>query len=231
MVSWKKTFLVLVVGRAVAMAGNITWRANPLREGQGAGDMLRPASPEMIDNKFKMPGNMTDKQAKEWVKKMEHELFEKPLSRDEYIQRNWMWLRCRSHHSPKFDVGGTWPGHMGENVEKLVKQKCNVLKFRFKYVNGLDWGDAVMDMFPLARCTLRETVWILKDIAKRYEAKYHRNLYLWDCPYFEEERYYGTERDGLAWPGPMMVPNQPLEKPENRPGSWPNGNPRNGLLG
>lgn len=150
-----------------------------------------------------VPANMTEEESKAWLKQVEHELFEKPITRDEYERRNWMWVRCRTHHEAMFDMGGTWFGHAGQPLKQLLGRECPFIGWRFKYVNGLGWGDAMAQFHGWGDdCRLRDILVLMRNFALRSSAASKRDFYMWDCPGFEDDAHYGTEREGKVWPGP-----------------------------
>lgn len=177
-----------------------------------------------------VPPNMTTTEAAAWLKAAEYQLFEKPISRNEYDRRNWMWVRCRCHHEAKFDLGGIWFGHRGEALRKTIKRECPLTTWKFKYVNGLGWGDAMVSFHWWGDdCRLRDVVNLMRNLALRGGRKYRRDFYMWDCPTFEDDKHYGTERAGMIWPGHNQAPDGPvrggktqgnLNQPFERPQGW-----------
>lgn len=188
-----------------------------------------------------VPPNMTAAEAAAWVKAAEYQLFEKPITRNEYDRRNWMWVRCRCHHEAHFDMGGTWFGHRGEALRKILKRQCPLTSWKFKYVNGLGWGDAMVNFHWWGDdCRLRDVVNIMRNLALRGGRKARRDFYMWDCPTFEDDAHYGTEREGMIWPGYNQASDGPvkgtkvqgsLNQPFERPQGWGVGNGKEDVRG
>lgn len=130
------------------------------------------------------------------LRKQTADLFQRPLSREEYYERNWMWLRCRTETHNEFDAGGSWFGEDAEDFHNKVRPlDCGPINWHFKYVNGQGWGDAMFGFdWSIPNCVLPFTVQILRDIAKVATDRYQRELYIWDCPGAHDDPHWGTER-------------------------------------
>lgn len=126
------------------------------------------------------------------------QLFSRPLEKSEYKVRDWRWLRCRTFTSTRFDIGGTWSGEDGNEWFQLLKDHCDVINFSHMYINREDWGDAMVrfDLPDLGIhiCDQKDAVRLAVEAAKRSADGLARQLYIWDCPGFEDDPNWSTER-------------------------------------
>lgn len=123
----------------------------------------------------------------------------KPLykNRKEYLERNYNWLRCRTQHTPFFDVGGGWVDDGGKRVfEGLAKwlPQCLPINNKVTYYNGQDWGDGALKFdcfFPFNN--LRTIVKALEKTGNDYAVDHRRKLYIFNCAGFNEYPASGLE--------------------------------------
>lgn len=147
------------------------------------------------------PLHYNEAEAQAWLKNKAYNLFEKRLSRVEYYQRNWQWIRCRTLLGFRFDMGGSWFGRDAEPLYNELLKYCPIDKWRFKYTNHLGWGDASISFVsPTSGCRPEHIVEGMYQLAKYARDKYKREFYIWDCPGFESYEFWGSERDGLSFP-------------------------------
>ncbi|GAO15037.1 uncharacterized protein UV8b_00439 [Ustilaginoidea virens] len=124
-------------------------------------------------------------------------LFGKPLTRDEYYERNWLWLRCRTSINPTFDAGGSWVGEWGVSVyEGLQNRGCGFLNWHFKYVNQRDWGDVMFGFDSNDECEAKGLKGVstkLLDMARETARKLDREFHVWNCEHLDGIYAVGTE--------------------------------------
>ncbi|EQK99160.1 hypothetical protein G6O67_005721 [Ophiocordyceps sinensis] len=123
------------------------------------------------------------------------ELWTRPLTREEYYRRNFMWVRCRSMQAKWFDMGGAWFDRGDEALKKLLGRE--LVDWQFKYVRG-NWGDATLFFSQFREVALEHTVAKMIKLAEKASSEYRRNFYVIDCPGQEEYAYYATERKGVV---------------------------------
>ncbi|KAH7163565.1 hypothetical protein B0J13DRAFT_518793 [Dactylonectria estremocensis] len=126
--------------------------------------------------------------------------FGRPLTRIEYHKRNWMWLRCRTWQSLRFDVGGSWVDDHGRMwMEELESQKCGLIGWTFEYANRQDWGDAYtqFDWFA-AGCDQVMAVRAAQRAALKIGSKTSRELYIYNCLGFEDKPWSFAELDRMT---------------------------------
>lgn len=141
------------------------------------------------------------------------QLFSRQLTKDEYYQRNFMWMRCRGTRSPFFDLGGSWFGHNGEDLKRMIDGPMPIRVWQFKYVNAVrpgisndGWGDAELFVNPWYPVKLDEAVSVIREFGRKEAAKYRRSFYIIDCPGFEMDPSWATERSTIDFPNPARVP-------------------------
>ncbi|KFA62762.1 hypothetical protein S40285_05037 [Stachybotrys chlorohalonatus IBT 40285] len=118
-----------------------------------------------------------------------------PLNRSEYYARNWMWIRCRTWHGNKFDVGGAWMGINGEAWRKSINKHCKLTAWSFKYFNIEGWGDAEVNFHMRdSECHQWHPVQAALDLQKEHAAAWKRELYLFDCKTHNNHRNYRQEQ-------------------------------------
>lgn len=120
-----------------------------------------------------------------------------PKNRQEYLERNYNWIRCRTLHTPHFDVGGGWVDDGGKRLwagmGKWIPQ-CVPVNNRVTYVNGQDWGDATLFFdcfFPWNN--IKTIVKALEKIGHDYAVDHRREFYIFNCPGFNSGPYAGIE--------------------------------------
>lgn len=160
-----------------------------------AGTGSRAAPNETVINP--VPGN-TFNPAMSYNESLAKDLFTRPLNRQEYLLRDWMWIRCNTWISAVFDVGGSWIGPEGRHfLRELQAKGCKPSHFTVDYYNGADWGDArIMFWWGVAGCNQTAAVNVARRIVE--SGQYDRVLYVYDCRGHEANALFRTERKGKS---------------------------------
>jgi hypothetical protein len=122
--------------------------------------------------------------------------FGTPLTMDDYFLRDWFWIRCHSLLDIKLSVGGSWPGPHGKHLmRELEASHCGlVVNWTFEYVNGQNWGDAVVRMMWFEpRCGVKEVVLASIKLAKMAGWQKEREFYIYSCPAGRDEPGWRNE--------------------------------------
>lgn len=113
------------------------------------------------------------------------DIFTRPLNKTEYYERNWMWMRCRTGYSNRYDVGGSWFGPEGDEWRAEIEKGCHADRWKVSYLNGKDWGDAHISFDftsgqPLM-CIQKHAVKLAQRVAEKHSERFQRKFYIWDC--------------------------------------------------
>ena len=138
----------------------------------------------------------------EALRNQTEELFLKSPNREEYYNRNWMWVRCRTAFHNEFDAGGSWFGPYAEDLRRRLEDShCVWYNWHFKYINSRGWGDAMFGFnWASPRCHQQDTVDIMRKVAKIAADRYQREFYIWDCPGAETDPNWDSESMGKPVP-------------------------------
>lgn len=136
------------------------------------------------------------------------DLFRRPLTRREYEDRNFNWLRCTSAYSNRWDVGGLWAGPWGRDLLRhLRKRRLLVIGWHYRYIHGRkqphgEWGDAKMEAATLLFDPLPSMVELIKEFALKAAVKHRRSVYFIDCPVkgVDNGIIQGWERHSIRFP-------------------------------
>ncbi|ODA81436.1 hypothetical protein RJ55_04403 [Drechmeria coniospora] len=157
-----------------------------------------------------------DCQNRELAYKKAAQLFTRRLTKEEYNSRNFMWIRCRCEKTSIFDMGGLWFGPNGRNLWYEIQKSIPVHGWHFRYTDprrqgGLGkqgWGDAEVVMYPRVFGQLQDFVRVIVQAGQKASIRYHRTLYIIDCPGAELSPVWGTERSKIRFPFPRSIPSK-----------------------
>jgi hypothetical protein len=155
-------------------------------------------------------GNQTEVYGEAWILQKKQEIFGRPLNKKEYYKRNWMWIRCRNKSGFHYDVGGSWFGQNGTDYRDAVMTEACITDFKLTYVNGQDWGDATVKFSIIGTDYCHQDWPVLQavELARKAGENYKRELYIWNCPNFENYPNFGHE-----WPGKRLPTEEFLNNP------------------
>ncbi|PHH85925.1 hypothetical protein CDD83_10986 [Cordyceps sp. RAO-2017] len=153
--------------------------------------IARRQQPDFQDESLGAGTSAFDCQKLEEQRNKTMELFRRPLTREEYESRNFMWVRCRMKYGKAFDLGGLWFGPNGKWLREAVEPRI-LVEWHFRYYRG-DWGDADLSFNTHLELNLVQTLEAFMRVASVRNQVNHRNLYLLNCPKMEHHEYYGWE--------------------------------------